>query len=54
MPLFSFAYCGLGIVLILNSLRISTMWSQAYHLTLTQMLDDYYKLPGFVGYLTYG
>ena len=54
VPLFSFAYCGLGIMLILNSIKISTLWSQAYHLSLTEALDHYYKLPGFVGYFPYG
>jgi len=54
VPIFSFAYCGLGIMLILNSIRISNLWSQAYHLTLIEMLNSYYNLGGFVGYLPYG
>jgi hypothetical protein len=54
VPIFSFAYCGLGLMLILNSIQISNIWSQAYHLSLTQMLDNYFNLPGFVGYLPWG
>lgn len=41
-------------MLILNSIKISTMWSQAYHLSLTELLDDYFNLSGFVGYFPYG
>lgn len=52
--LFSFSYCGLGVMLILNSVQISNMWSQAYHLTMIEMLSDYYNLKGFVGYFPYG
>lgn len=52
--LFSFSYCGLGLMLVLNSVRISNMWSQAYHLTLIEMLNSYYNLNGFVGYFPYG
>jgi hypothetical protein len=54
VPLFSFAYCGLGMMLIMCSIKISTVWSQAYHLTLTGLLDVYYNLPGYVGYVPYG
>jgi hypothetical protein len=54
VPIFSFAYCALGLMLILNSIQISNVWSQAYHLSLTQMLDNYFNLPGFVGYLPWG
>ena len=48
VPLFSFAYCGLGIMLIL------IMLSQAYHLSPIEALDHYYKLPSFIGYFPYG
>eukprot|EP01032_Pedospumella_encystans_P007663 gene7663-9168_t len=54
VPIFSFSYCGLGLMLILNSVRISNLWSQAYHLTLIEMLNGYYNLNGFVGYFPYG
>lgn len=54
VPIFSFAYCGLGMMLILNSIRISHLWSQAYHHKLTEMLDTYFDLSGFTGYLPYG
>ena len=48
VPLFSFAYCGLGIMLIL------IMLSQAYHLSPIEALDHNYKLPSFIGYFPYG
>lgn len=54
IPLFSFAYCGLGIMLILVSIRISSSWSQAHHHKLVELLDSFYNLPGLVGYLPYG
>lgn len=41
-------------MLILNSIQISTVWSQAYHLGLSEMLVTYYSMPGFVGYFPYG
>ena len=40
--------------MILNSVQISNLWSQAYHLTLIEMLNGYYNLNGFVGYFPYG
>ena len=54
MPIFSFSYCGLGLMLILTSIRISSVWSQAYHLELVEMLDGYYDLNGLVGFFPYG
>jgi hypothetical protein len=41
-------------VLILTSIKVSAMWSQAYHMKLRELLDTYFDQPGFVGYLPFG
>lgn len=54
VPIFSFSYCFMGMLLIIASVQISNIWSQAYHLTLSEMLFSYYDSSGFVGHFTYG
>lgn len=41
VPLFSFSYCALGLVLIVKTVRQCDAWSKAYHVKLMELLDDY-------------
>ena len=41
VPIFSFCYCGIGIILIMSSLRQCSLWSKAYHLHLIELLDEF-------------
>lgn len=42
VPIFSFSYCGIGLVLIVMSIRQCDAWSKAYHLKLLEVLDEYF------------
>jgi hypothetical protein len=41
VPLISFSYCGLGLVLVLISLEQCFAWSRAHNLKTLEVLDDY-------------
>lgn len=41
VPLISFAYCGLGLILVLISLEQCFAWSRAHNLKTLELLDDY-------------
>ena len=41
VPIFSFCYCGIGIMLIISSLRQCNLWSKSYHLQLIELLDEF-------------
>ena len=43
VPLIAFSYCGLGILLIIISLRQCYVWSRAHNLKVLEILDDYYQ-----------
>ncbi len=42
VPIFSFSYCGIGLILIIMSIRQCDSWSKAYHLKLLDVLDVYF------------
>ncbi|RYG94396.1 hypothetical protein EON65_57560, partial [archaeon] len=41
VPMFSFSYCLIGLLLIACSVRQCDIWGKAYHLKLLEMLDGY-------------
>ena len=41
IPLLSFCYCGIGILLIVMALRQCDLWSKAYNLKLIELVDVY-------------
>eukprot|EP01031_Cornospumella_fuschlensis_P043472 gene43472-53150_t len=41
VPMFSFSYCFIGLLLIACSVRQCDIWGKAYHLKLLEMLDGY-------------
>lgn len=41
IPILSFCYCGIGILLIIMALRQCDLWSKAYNLKLIELIDDY-------------
>lgn len=43
VPLIAFSYCGLGIVIILISLKQCYSWSRAHNLKVWEILDDYFE-----------
>jgi len=43
IPLVAFSYCGLGIMLILVSLKQCFIWSRAQNLKVLEILDDYFE-----------
>ena len=51
VPVFSFTYCFIGMLLIFISVRNCDMWSKAYHLKLLELLDDYFASVGTVSFL---
>eukprot|EP01039_Chlorochromonas_danica_P002448 gene2448-2683_t len=42
IPLFSFSYCVMGVALIFKTVRQCDAWSKGYHVTLLELLDDYF------------
>jgi hypothetical protein len=42
VPIFSFAYCGLGLILIALSVHQCDLWSKAYHMKLLELLDEFF------------
>jgi hypothetical protein len=42
VPVFSFIYCALGIILIALSVHQCGIWSKAYHMKLLELLDDFF------------
>lgn len=41
VPIFSFCYSGIGLVLIVFSIRQSDVWCKAYHITIIELLSKY-------------
>jgi len=46
IPIFSFCYCGIGLLLIVSSLKQCDIWSKAYHLHLIELLDEFVLKTG--------
>ena len=44
IPLVSFCFCIQGLFLILMSIRQCSLWSKAFHLTLDEILFEYYSI----------
>lgn len=42
VPIFSFTYCGIGLLLIIMSMWQSKVWSNAHNLHVLEILDNYY------------
>ena len=43
VPIFSFTHCFLGLLLIVMTFRQNSIWSKAFHLTIEELLDMYFK-----------
>lgn len=41
IPILSFCYCGIGVLLIIMALRQCDLWSKAYNLKLIELVDVY-------------
>lgn len=41
VPIFSFCFCGIGVLLIVSSLRQCNVWSKAYRLHMLGILDEF-------------
>ena len=41
VPIFSFCYCGIGIMLIISSLQQCNLWRKSYYLQLIELLDEF-------------
>lgn len=42
VPIFSFVYCFIGLILISMSVRQCDLWSKAYHMKLLELLDEFF------------
>jgi hypothetical protein len=42
VPIFSFIYCGLGVLLIIVSMKACYHWRKAYHIPLLDLLNSFY------------
>lgn len=48
IPIFSFCFCAIGVILIVSSLRQCDLWSKSYHHHLVELLDELFeKSSGF-------
>jgi uncharacterized membrane protein len=43
VPILAFSYCGLGVYVILISLKQCYTWSRAHNLKVLEILDDYFE-----------
>lgn len=45
IPVFSFSYSGIGLIIIFHSIKHVNLWCKAYHSTLLDVLDLYFTTP---------